>query len=72
MQQAIGPLEEHVARGDMQQLLAWLREHVHPIGRMMNAEKLVKRVTEQALSRKPFLDCLEGKLKQLQELNRRT
>ncbi|KGG23808.1 Thermostable carboxypeptidase 1 [Prochlorococcus sp. MIT 0703] len=61
-----------MVRGNEHQLLAWLREHLHPIGRMMNAEKLVKRVTGQALSRKPFLDCLEGKLKQLQELNRCT
>ena len=42
MQQAIGPLEEHVARGYMQELLAWLREDVFPIGRMMNVEELVE------------------------------
>ncbi len=71
MQQAIGPLEEHVSQGNEHQLLAWLREDVHPIGRMMNAEKLVKRVIGQALSRQPSLDCLEGKLKHLKELNRR-
>ncbi len=68
MQQAIGPLDEHVAGGDVQQLLAWLREHVHPIGRMMNAEQLVEHVTGKPLSSKPFLDYLEDKLERLREL----
>ena len=68
MQQAIGPLEEHVSHGNEHQLLAWLREHVHPIGRMMNAEQLVEHVTGKPLSSKPFLDYLEDKLKHLQEL----
>jgi len=68
MQQAIGPLEEHVSHGNEHQLLAWLREHVHPIGRMMNAEKLVEHVTGKPLSSKPFLDYLEDKLERLREL----
>ena len=60
-----------MVRGDEHQLLAWLREDVHPIGRTMNAEQLVEEATGKTLPSKPFLDCLEGKLKQLQELNRR-
>jgi len=68
MQRAIGPLEDHVACGDEQNLLAWLREQVHPIGRMMNAEQLVEQVSGKALSSQPFLDYLEAKIEQLQAL----
>jgi len=49
------------------QLLAWLREQVHPIGRMVNAEQLVEQVTGKSLSSQPFLDYLEKKLKRLQK-----
>ena len=66
MQQAIGPLEHHVACGDEKHLLAWLREQVHPIGRMMNGDQLVEHVTAKPLSSQPFLDYLEDKLEQMQ------
>lgn len=68
MQQAIGALEENVARGDVPQLLAWLREQVHPIGRMVNAEQLVEQVTGKSLSSQPFLDYLDDKLEGLRGL----
>ena len=61
----IGPPEEHVARGDVQPLLSWLRQHVHPIGRVVNAEDLVEQVSGEPLSSAPFLRYLEGKLNTL-------
>ena len=61
----IGPPEDHVARGDVQPLLSWLRQHVHPVGRAVNAEDLVEQVTGAALSSTPFLRYLEGKLNKL-------
>ena len=62
---AIGSPEEHVARGDVSPLLGWLREHVHPIGRALNAEELVERVSGQPLSSGAFLTYLEAKLDRL-------
>ena len=61
MTASIGAPEEHVARGDVTPLLAWLREHVHPVGRALNAEELVQQVSGQLLSSKPFLSYLERK-----------
>ena len=62
MIEAIGSPEDHVARGDMAPLLAWLREHVHPLGRSVNAEQLVEQVTGRPLDAGSFLTYLEGKL----------
>ncbi|MGC6482255.1 MAG: carboxypeptidase M32 [Synechococcus sp.] len=62
MAAAIGAPEDHVARGDVTPLLAWLREHVHPVGRALNAEGLVQQVSGHALSSAPFLAYLESKL----------
>jgi len=62
---AIGSPEEHVACGDVSPLLGWLREHVHPIGRALNAEELVERVSGQPLSSGAFLTYLEAKLDRL-------
>jgi carboxypeptidase Taq len=59
---AIGCPEEHVRRGDVAPLLDWLREHVHPVGRAMNAEELVQKVSGRALTPEPFLSYLEDKL----------
>ena len=65
MVEAIGAPEDHVARGDVSPLLAWLREHVHPLGRSVNAEQLVERVTGRRLDAGSFLTYLEGKLAEL-------
>lgn len=64
----IGSPEEHVAAGDVTPLLAWLREHVHPLGRAMNAEQLVQRISGRPLDSAPFLTYLEGKLAALSAL----
>ena len=65
MTKAIGAPEDHVARGDLGGMLAWLREHVHPIGRALNAEQLVEQVSGKPLSAESFLNYLELKLSRL-------
>ncbi len=65
MEAGIGPIEAHVAAGQESQLLNWLRHHVHPLGRRVNAEQLVQQVTGRPLSADPFLRYLETKLDQL-------
>ena len=65
METAIGAPEEHVRRDDLQPVLSWLRETVHPIGRALNAEQLVASVTGRPLSSDPFLRYLESKIERL-------
>lgn len=70
MQASIGAPEHHIARGDVSPLLGWLREHVHPVGRALNAEELVEKVSGQPLSSAPFLAYLEAKLARLESAER--
>ncbi|KKZ12372.1 MAG: peptidase M32 [Candidatus Synechococcus spongiarum SP3] len=65
MEAGIGPIEGHVAAGEESRLLDWLRRHVHPLGRRVNAEQLVQQVTGRPLCATPFLRYLESKLDQL-------
>ena len=62
MAAAIGAPEQHVLKGDVSPLLNWLREHVHPVGRALNAEQLVQQVSGRPLHPEPFLHYLEEKL----------
>ncbi len=66
MAAAIGPPEKHVARCNVSSLLDWLRQHVHPIGRALNAEQLVQQVSGKPLGSEPFLLYLEEKLGMVQ------
>ncbi|QNI68202.1 carboxypeptidase M32 [Synechococcus sp. BMK-MC-1] len=69
MEMAVGAPEEHVRRDDLQPVLSWLREAVHPIGRALNAEQLVASVTGRPLSSEPFLRYLESKIERLLALS---
>lgn len=62
MAEQIGSPEDHLSRGDVAPMLDWLREKVHPIGRALNAEGLVKQVSGQSLSSESFLHYLESKI----------
>ncbi len=66
MAAAIGAPEKHVARCNVSSLLDWLRQHVHPIGRALNAEQLVQQVSGKPLGSEPFLLYLEEKLGMVQ------
>ena len=58
----IGSPERHIDAGDVHLLLDWLRTRVHSVGRALNAEGLVRQVSDQPLSSEPFLRYLEMKL----------
>ena len=62
MTEAIGAPELAVERSDVTPLLSWLREHVHSLGRSVNAEQLVAQVSGRPLSADAFLRYLEHKL----------
>ena len=68
MKAAIGSPEQHVAEGDVEPLLGWLRANVHPIGRALDAEGLVRQVTGRPLCSEPFLRYLETKVEALSNL----
>jgi carboxypeptidase Taq len=65
MERDLGPIEQQLAEGNDATLGQWLQEHVYPLGRSVNAEQLVERVSGQALSAAPFLAYLEHKLNRL-------
>ncbi len=60
------PIDELIASGKEQDLLSWLRIHVHCHGRSFNAEELVEKVTGRKLSSLPFVQYLENKLARLE------
>ncbi len=61
-------LDERVSRGELATLLEWLRVNIHRLGMRYPANELVRRVTGQSLSVKPFLNYLENKFTPLYAL----
>ncbi len=59
------PIATCISKGKESLLLDWLRKKVHPFGRQMNAEGLVRKVTGKSLSSTPFLNYLGDKLEKL-------
>lgn len=62
MEASIGEPEVHIRDGSIDVMLNWLRQHVHPIGRALNAAQLVEKVSGRPLSAEPFLKYLEEKI----------
>ena len=65
MEQALGPIEAQVAAGEESRLRGWLADTVWPLGRSVNGEELVERVTGAPLSAEPFLAYLRRKVNEL-------
>jgi carboxypeptidase Taq len=65
LEQEIGSIESLVRAGEVSALQAWLARRVWPLGRSVNAEELVARVTGRPLSPQPFLTYLRSKVSQL-------
>jgi len=65
MEAEIGPIEERVAAGEEVALREWLGQRVWPLGRLVNGEELVERVTGRPLSAQPFLEHLRSKVSAL-------
>ncbi len=59
------PISTNILIGNESALLNWLRKEVHPHGRKMNAEDLVKKVSGTSLSSDPFISYLKEKLEML-------
>lgn len=55
MEVQIGSRDEHLRRGEVGELQAWLAEHVHRFGRRLDTIPLMRRATGEGLSVEPFL-----------------
>jgi carboxypeptidase Taq len=51
-----------ISAGDEGAMRAWLSQSVWPLGRSVNADQLVERVSGRPLSAQPFLTHLRAKL----------
>ena len=49
-------LSDQIKKGELQQLLHWLRENIHSKGKLYTSEELCKQVTGQPLNVQSFLD----------------
>jgi carboxypeptidase Taq len=65
MEAELGPIEARVAAGEEALLRDWLAHHVYPLGRSVNGEELVQRVSGQPLAAAPFLTYVEDKVARL-------
>ncbi len=67
--QEIPALEKDFEKGNFKTLLSWLREKVHRFGLIEEAPKLIKRVTGQEPSSKPWLEYIKSKFGQIYNLS---
>ncbi|MHC4942592.1 MAG: carboxypeptidase M32 [Planctomycetota bacterium] len=67
-QKAIPDMETHLAQGDLETLLGWLRKQVHCNGKLYTAEELIKRITRKPLNPECFLHYLADKYEALYSL----
>ncbi|HWV37908.1 MAG TPA: carboxypeptidase M32 [Vulgatibacter sp.] len=61
----LGGLDAVLRAGELRRVGAWLREHVHGIGHLYEAEEIVRRATGGGLAVAPFLEYLQGKFRPL-------
>lgn len=61
-------LTEQLRSGQLEQLLQWLRGHIHKFGRQYTSEELCKRVTGKGLDFSAFMNYAERKYAEVYEL----
>ncbi|MCA9058262.1 MAG: carboxypeptidase M32 [Planctomycetaceae bacterium] len=67
-EQAVGPLDEHFARGEFRPLLDWLRSNVHQHGHRFPPAELIKHVTGSPPSDESLLQHLHRRFRPLYQL----
>lgn len=63
--QEIRDLEEEIARGNFNTLLAWLRAKVHQFGLVHEAPELLREVTGKSPTSEPWLDYIKEKFSKI-------
>lgn len=59
---------KQIAKGDFNEILAWLRKHIHAHGKTYSAPQIVKKVTGESLNSRYFIEYLEKKYKNVYEI----
>ncbi len=57
--------QEKLSQGNLSFIRTWLYENIHRYGRLYTPHELVKRITDQPLSEKPYIAYLEKKYNNL-------
>lgn len=60
--------DARLAKGDLKTLREWLRQNIHRIGRSQSAEDLIKSISDEALTARPFINYLEAKYGEMYQL----
>lgn len=56
---AVGDLDQQIAGGEFEPLLAWLRQQVHAQGRCLTAEALIEQVSGEPVSERFLAESLQ-------------
>ena len=67
--QDIPDLEAQIARGELKNLLKWLRYHIHQHGQKYTSEELCMRITGEGLNLNYFMDYARKKYAAIYSLN---
>ena len=59
-----GAIAAAISAGQETTLLQWLNQNVYPLGRSVNSEELVEKVSGYPLSADPFLNYLRNKFEE--------
>ena len=58
-------LSDQIKKGELHQLLDWLRENIHTKGKLYTSEELCKQVTGEQLNVQSFLDYVDKKYSEI-------
>ena len=64
----IADFDNRLANGDLKTLREWLRQNIHHVGRAISAKNLIKSISDEALSARPFINYLETKYGEIYQL----
>jgi carboxypeptidase Taq len=65
IQKDIPDLDDHICRGNLSQLQAWLHQNIHVYGAKFETQELVKKVTGSEIDPQPYLRYLQSKFKEI-------
>jgi carboxypeptidase Taq len=63
------PYESQLASGNVREILAWLRQHIHQHGSVYTPDELIKKATGKKLTSKPYLNYITEKYTRLYGLD---
>ena len=67
--QEISNTEDKISKGDMYDLLKWLRKNIHVHGKRYDAKDLCKKITGEELNFKYFMNYAKEKYSKIYDLS---